>query len=212
MLKISVYPLAGAPPNTPEDSYSFTFTSTSTAISDREHFKTELSAMIQANRARREADALQLAANDITGVNKSTSISGVSLKGKEKASMDESTSNSFKYKREVLSADVSLAELHRTLVIGGMISESEFWEGREDLLLEAAAKDQQQQGKSGKMVDPKPIQGDGLDYTVKITNELMKDIFAEYPSVLQAFNDNVPQPVSVSYLLYVISYYNRLMD
>lgn len=194
MLRVSVYPISATVPQADEN-HSFTFTAASSAISDREHFKAQLSIIISLNRNRKEQQASAPASPGGT----STPGSGAdralgSIKGKERAIPSQAVL-SFELRKAVLTSDPDLAALHRELVLGGLISELEFWEGREDLLAEVQAEKAQQHGKSGKMVDPKPEQGEGLDYTVKITPQLMQEIFEEYPNVLRAFDENVPEPV-----------------
>jgi len=54
-------------------------------------------------------------------------------------------------------------------------------------------------GKSGEMVDPKTVTGQNGQVTVKITPALIREIFEEFPVVLRAYNDNVPEPVSLTF-------------
>jgi transcription initiation factor TFIIH subunit 1 len=200
-----------------EDSYNFTFTSAASALSDREKFKGEISGMIARNRER-EAEA---ATSKASG---STSGPGGGMdkgKGKQKATENgngaasggsggASTPNSsttmnqpgqsqggtFRLRKQVLQSSPQLLTLHRELVLSGALTEAEFWEGREQLLESLAAEESLMRGKSGQMVDPKTITGQNGEVTVKITPALIREIFEEFPVVLQAYNDNVPQPVS----------------
>ncbi|KNZ72901.1 RNA polymerase II transcription factor B subunit 1 [Termitomyces sp. J132] len=86
----------------------------------------------------------------------------------------------------------AIAQLHRDLVIAGQITEEEFWDGREHLLLAQAAADAQKKGKSGQLVDPRPEAVDGGEIKIRITPQLVHDIFDEYPVVAKAYSDNVP--------------------
>lgn len=106
----------------------------------------------------------------------------------------------FHLRKLILQSSPALLSLHRALVISHQISESEFWAGRQDLLDAARAAESQLRGKSGGMVDPRPETDERGDVTVKITPQLIMEIFEEYPMVLRAYNENVPEPVSRSVL------------
>lgn len=179
-------------------------------MSDRERFKKELSTFIAENREqvtseRMDVDGEEDVKPDLTKLDKGKG------KGKENASnapagataaavkpsttAANSATSDFRLRKLVLQAHPALMALHRDLVMSRQISEAEFWEGRSDLLDAARAAESQLKGKSGGMVDPKPETDDKGDVTVKITPQLIIDIFAEYPAVLRAYNDNVPDPL-----------------
>ncbi|KAL7281728.1 hypothetical protein ACG7TL_005046 [Trametes sanguinea] len=101
----------------------------------------------------------------------------------------------FRLRKKVLLSNPELAQLHRELVMGGHISENEFWEGREHLLLAQAAAESQKKGKPGQLVDPRPQTVDG-EIKIVITPQLVHDIFEEFPIVAKAYNDNVPGKLS----------------
>ncbi|KAK7692566.1 hypothetical protein QCA50_004196 [Cerrena zonata] len=103
----------------------------------------------------------------------------------------------FRLRKKVLVSTPELAQLHRELVMTGQISENEFWEGREHLLLAQAAAESQKRGKPGQLVDPRPQTVDG-EVKIVITPQLVHDIFEEYPVVAKAYNDNVPNKLSES--------------
>ncbi|KAI8993080.1 hypothetical protein BD414DRAFT_483241, partial [Trametes punicea] len=103
--------------------------------------------------------------------------------------------NDFRLRKKVLLGNPELAQLHRELVMGGHISENEFWEGREHLLLAQAAAESQKRGKPGQLVDPRPQTVDG-EIKIIITPQLVHDIFEEFPIVARAYNDNVPSKLS----------------
>ncbi|EEB94959.1 hypothetical protein MPER_06148, partial [Moniliophthora perniciosa FA553] len=102
----------------------------------------------------------------------------------------------FRLRKNVLLSNPDLAALHRELVIGGHITESEFWEGREHLLLAQVASEAQKKGKPGQLVDPRPEAVEGGEIKIRITPQLVHDIFDEYPVVAKAYNDNVPIKLS----------------
>ncbi|EKM80679.1 hypothetical protein AGABI1DRAFT_119267 [Agaricus bisporus var. burnettii JB137-S8] len=104
--------------------------------------------------------------------------------------------NDFKLRRKVLMGDPDLAALHKDLVIGGQITEAEFWDGREHLLLAQSATDSQRKGKPGQLVDPRPETVDGGEIKIRITPQLVYDIFDEYPVVAKAYSENVPSQLT----------------
>lgn len=182
MLRVGVLPAAPTAPPV-EEFFNFTFIAASSALSDRERFKKEISDLVAANRERIS--------------NGDTSIPGdtPSAKGKERAIPLPPAPTTFHLRKKVLMSDPALAALHRDLVQSKMISEAEFWEGREDLILAASADEGQRKGRSSEMVDPRPETSEGGEVTVKITPTLIREIFEEYPSVLRAYGDNVPNPL-----------------
>ena len=225
MLKVGLTPLppttatGSAPPTEPTpENHNFTFTATppSAATGDRDLFKQQLSAVIADNRQRAEhanADSHPVAAPNRS--NGGSAPGGDDLKplaggfsaldkgkGKELTPAPVATaggamSSTFALRRGLLESDPELNMLHRELVRSRVITEAEFWEGREQLVEAAAAELAQRKGRSGEMVDPRPELGDGGEVTVKITPQLIKEIFEEYPAVLRAYNENVPEPVSI---------------
>lgn len=224
-LKIALSP--ETPTSVGEESYNFQFTAGSSAVSDRERFKKELSTFIAKNRDTASSsnnmdldvkpDLNQLAAATASaldkGKTKATQHTGAAtnttsaqspatasgqarVPGTTPHSTNPAQATSdFHLRKLVLQAHPALMSLHRDLVMSRQISEQEFWAGREDLLDAVRAAEQQLKGKSGGMVDPKPETDNKGDVTVKITPQLIIDIFAEYPAVLRAYNDNVPNPV-----------------
>lgn len=199
------------------ENHNFTFTASppSAAQGDRDLFKQQLSAVIADNRHRAEAAK----ANPVAAAGRANGATPAPVdedvkplaggfsaadkgKGKEVASNGVGTaggamSSTFALRRGLLESDPELNMLHRELVRSKVITEAEFWEGREQLVEAAAAEMAQKKGRSGEMVDPRPELGDGGEVTVKITPQLIKEIFEEYPAVLRAYNENVPEPVSV---------------
>ncbi|KAM0789520.1 hypothetical protein ACM66B_000335 [Microbotryomycetes sp. NB124-2] len=228
-LKIALRPLTAT--SVGDESYNFQFTAGSSAVSDRERFKKELSTIINSNRERALADPpaplpsagapnpmqvdqdvkpspAQLSAAD-KGKQKAGPVaqaatsaisarSGTPSTGSRQGTVAQPSSSStsdFHLRKLVLQADPPLKQLYTDLVIGRQISDAEFWEGREDLLEAARAIENQMRGKSGAMVDLRPETDEKGDVTVKITPQLIADIFAEYPMVLRAYNENVPDPL-----------------
>ncbi|KAF5351862.1 hypothetical protein D9756_007575 [Leucocoprinus leucothites] len=104
--------------------------------------------------------------------------------------------NDFKLRKKVLMGNPDLAALHKDLVISGQITEAEFWDGREHLLLAQAAADNQRKGKPGQLVDPRPETVEGGEIKIRITPQLVHDIFDEYPVVGTAYSENVPNKLT----------------
>ncbi|TEB30367.1 hypothetical protein FA13DRAFT_1733682 [Coprinellus micaceus] len=102
----------------------------------------------------------------------------------------------FRLRKKVLMNNPELGALHRDLVMTGQITEAEFWDGREHLLLAQQAAESQRKGKSGQLVDPRPETVEGGEIKIRITPQLVHDIFDEYPVVQKAYSENVPQNLS----------------
>ena len=66
---------------------------------------------------------------------------------------------------------------------------------KQHLLLAQATIESQRKGKPGQLVDPRPETVDGGEVKIRITPQLVHDIFDEYPVVAKAYNDNVPSKV-----------------
>jgi transcription initiation factor TFIIH subunit 1 len=99
-------------------------------------------------------------------------------------------------RQRLLKTNPELLNLHIELVRTGQITEEEFWEGREYLLLAESVAVSQKQGRNAIIVDPRPEQGENGETKIKLSQQLIKDIFEQYPIVAKVYNDNVPEPVS----------------
>ncbi|SCV69839.1 BQ2448_1233 [Microbotryum intermedium] len=224
-LRVTLHPLAALPRHitlspldkADEAAYSFHFTAGSSAISDREHFKKQLTHIIANNRelevnaalapvdtAAAAAAAVAATSNDPKGKGKAratadvptSTTTAVSSGAGNAAAANSSAAADFRLRKLVLQAHPNLMTLHRELVMSGQIAEAEFWEGREALLEQARAGEAQLRGKSAAMVDLRPETSESGEVTVKITPTQIADIFAEYPMVLKAYNENVPVPLN----------------
>ncbi|KAF4598194.1 TFB1 family protein [Pleurotus pulmonarius] len=197
--------------------HNFTFTSPQpTSITEREKFKKEMTMIISRNRSASElAPKLALPIPPTAApISVSTSTASdpkalparisthraASVASERRAATPVLTGidpvSDFRLRKKVLVSDPELAALHRELVISGQISEAEFWDGREHLLLAQAAFENQKKGKSGQLVDPRPETVEGGEIKIRITPQLVHDIFDEYPVVAKAYNDNVPSKLS----------------
>ncbi|KAG6918522.1 hypothetical protein DXG01_013612 [Tephrocybe rancida] len=192
--------------------HNFTFTAPApVAYNERERFKKELTTIISRNRAQ---DPPTTAATPIPALTTSTPllpitsvtptprpIAPLPSAAVAAAASRRSTpvipgtdpASDFRLRKIVLVANPDLAQLHRDLVIGGQITEAEFWDGREHLLLGQAAQEAQKKGKSGQLVDPRPEAVDGGEIKIRITPQLVHDIFDEYPVVARAYSENLTE-------------------
>ncbi|KAG6831678.1 hypothetical protein H0H92_008321 [Tricholoma furcatifolium] len=159
--------------------HNFTFTAPPPhAYNERESFKKELTAIISRNRAQEP-------------VQPPVAPAPVSVTPSQTSTPTPQPSD-FRLRKQVLITNPDLAQLHRDLVIAGHITEADFWDGREHLLLAQAAAQSQKKGKSGQLVDPRPEAVDGGEIKIRITPQLVHDIFDEYPVVAKAYSENVP--------------------
>lgn len=208
-----------------EAGHTFLFISPQ-AFAERESFKKELTNIIGANRAVQAvtpstapSTPANYASRSHAGPTPNTApgsrAASVASSGRDSPAA-VGTPEDFAVRKKVLMKNAELASLHRELVMSGQITEVEFWEGREvscfvELLprtvaetkgmcfqhmLEAEmAQDNQRRGRPGQLVDPRPETVDG-DIKIRVTPQLVHDIFEEYPVVARAYNDNVPKQVN----------------
>ncbi|KAI0703370.1 hypothetical protein C8T65DRAFT_654998 [Cerioporus squamosus] len=204
-----------------EAGHNFTFTSPqAVALAERDKFEAELTNIIARNRAGAPqavpapTKPLQAATPAPTTPAHGSAVGtpmrpppplarpstsrAVSVASDMRASgtpVGNDATSDFRLRKKVLLSNPELAQLHRELVMGGHISENEFWEGREHLLLAQAAAESQKRGKPGQLVDPRPTSVDG-EVKIVITPQLVHDIFEEFPIVARAYSDNVPAKLS----------------
>ncbi|CAL1706845.1 unnamed protein product [Somion occarium] len=191
--------------------HNFTFTSPQPAsLTEREKFKAELTNIISRNRSGVATPAPGTRPPRTPGVpgtpvprpapslSRAASTSRAPSVGSDSRGPGTPVgdpTHDFRLRKKVLMSTPELAQLHRELVMTGQISENEFWEGREHLLLAQAAAESQKRGKPGQLVDPRPQTVDG-EVKIVITPQLVHDIFEEYPVVAKAYTDNVPNKLS----------------
>lgn len=181
-----------------EVGHNFTFTAPlSVAYSERESFKSRLTSIISRNRS------MQDSASPVTPTSALTpaSVPVPSLVVSSDCRTTPVTSGNdphadYRLRVKVLLANPDLSALHRELVMTGQISEDDFWDGREHLLLTESAVENQKRGKPGQLVDPRPEAVQGGDIRIKITPQLVHDIFDEYPVVAKAYSENVPEKLT----------------
>ncbi|KAH9058834.1 hypothetical protein EDB87DRAFT_1625613 [Lactarius vividus] len=190
--------------------HNFAFTSPAPlALTERETFKAQLTTIISNNRAARDAGAVQPPQTAVQTPTSSSSVRRAPAPAPPRPSDSRAESvsshrgtpvndpiNDFHVRKKVLLNTPELAALHRELVMSGQITETEFWEGREQLLLAQAASDSQKKGRPGQLVDPRPQAVEGGEVKIVITPQLVHDIFDEYPVVAKAYDENVPSKLS----------------
>jgi len=102
---------------------------------------------------------------------------------------------------QALSSDALLRDMYQTLVLGGVVTDEEFWMNakiRDKFGLEASGGDQDKQQigiGSGISTDLAPVIDDE-EVEFRMTPSLIHDIFSHNPDVYQAYLDNVPEKMS----------------
>lgn len=103
-------------------------------------------------------------------------------------------------RKELLKKNVEIAQLYEETVKTGVISDEDFWEARRNLFTDVVARRATGQKIGIENTLDGDLKGarDGMSDTVtcNLTNEKMHRIFAERPSVRQAFLDNVPKKMT----------------
>lgn len=100
---------------------------------------------------------------------------------------------------KLLRDDSELQRMHKQFVMTGILTESEFWATRKNLLDDAAIKVSKQRTgfKSSMLADIRPLtDGRTNKVTFSLTPEIIHQIFAEKPAVHRAFLDLVPNKMS----------------
>ncbi|KAI6098988.1 hypothetical protein EDD16DRAFT_1766100 [Pisolithus croceorrhizus] len=200
--------------------HNFTFSSEpqTVALTERETFKSELTNVISRNRSGAGAappppgvvtpKAPVTASTSVSPSKPSTPVAvpasrasvsratSVASDGRVPIIPGADAASDFRLRKKVLMSNPELLALHKDLVMTGQITESEFWEGREYLLLAQAAAEAQKRGRPGQLVDPRPQTVEGGEVKIVITPQLVHDIFEEYPVVAKAYSENVPSKLS----------------
>ncbi|KAL2611441.1 hypothetical protein R1flu_023133 [Riccia fluitans] len=100
---------------------------------------------------------------------------------------------------KLLQTDSELQKLHSELVIGGVLSETEFWAARKHMLEEDVTRGPKQRTglKTAMLADVRPLtDGRTNKVTFNLTPEIIHQIFTEKPAVHRAFLQNVPTKMS----------------
>lgn len=108
------------------------------------------------------------------------------------------SSTEMEFRFNLLREDSELQRLHKQFVMSGILTESEFWSTRKNLLDDSAIKlSKQRRGFKSAMADIRPLtDGRTNKVTFSLTTEIIHQIFAEKPAVHRAFLDYVPSKMS----------------
>ncbi|WWC69962.1 uncharacterized protein I206_103906 [Kwoniella pini CBS 10737] len=116
----------------------------------------------------------------------------------------------YKLRQKVLEKNPTLRMLHRELVIGKQITEEEFWDGRESLIQAEEMAYAQKPGRASRLLDDRfdldagrkgkgtggtgvgIKQNDNGPIILKLSKELTREIFEEFPVVQDAYAKYVP--------------------
>ncbi|GMH39162.1 hypothetical protein BSKO_07060 [Bryopsis sp. KO-2023] len=112
------------------------------------------------------------------------------------ASKGRATGKDAVAKKALLEQDKDVRELFNTLVLGGVISDAEFWRTRGHLLKQSkrASKDRQKIGLASSFMAEMTSGGDGTSQKIRVqlTPEVIRNIFSERPHIHRAFLEHVP--------------------
>jgi transcription initiation factor TFIIH subunit 1 len=102
----------------------------------------------------------------------------------------------------ILKSNPDLAALHHSLVMTSrVLTEAEFWEGREDMLNSESFSLSQKTGRIPQMINTKQIVSgggkDGEENVINISESMVRDIFEIYPVVKKVWDENVPKKVCI---------------
>ncbi|PWN47452.1 BSD-domain-containing protein, partial [Violaceomyces palustris] len=95
----------------------------------------------------------------------------------------------------VLKSNPSLLSLHKDVVGGGSMPDSEFWSHpqRKAMIRAERARQDQRKGRNAMLADPKPTPNEAGEMKLSITPQLIRDMFEQYPVVARAYEENVPE-------------------
>ncbi|KAI9503410.1 hypothetical protein BX070DRAFT_191662, partial [Coemansia spiralis] len=198
MLRVSAVPPGSSPDAQPTLIHTLTWkmADKQAAIADREKYVAELS--ILTSRRAQGANAGQQAAQSAqaTGTQSNAATPQEAPTddkfGKVKIGAVPASAEEIKLREEVLSKNLELAKVHKSLVVSGLISEDEFWSTRKHVLETQAIQSQLRKGETSAWLDlERTIQESG-NFKYTITPNIARRIFKEYPQVKRAYVENVP--------------------
>ena len=102
-----------------------------------------------------------------------------------------------KHRAAVLASQPALKKQHREMVDSGLISEEDFWSGRQNILTEEASK-RQRTAKTTHLLTDLAAQSEPGEKVVKynLNAEMIHQIFVQYPAVYRAYKAQVPDRMS----------------
>ncbi|KIO32239.1 hypothetical protein M407DRAFT_215073 [Tulasnella calospora MUT 4182] len=159
---------------------------------DVENFKTRLSEIAAQNKEKKAAQEAAAAAPAAS----TSEPQGPGASSLRIATAQRPPPTRNELRKSILMRDAELARLHADLVMNGHITEAEFWEGREHLVLAEAASESQRRGKPSVIVDPRPVRDESGNAVMKLTPAMIEELFDEFPVLRKAYDENVPKPLS----------------
>ncbi|KAJ1345399.1 hypothetical protein BSLG_000912 [Batrachochytrium salamandrivorans] len=195
LLKLSLWPVG----DTPEITHNFAFSGGATAEADRDRIKDIIATRIAANRQMAGLASASTASAAVHPISDATprSVSAVSTptSASHKTAL---TVQDIQARQTLLSRNKDLAKIHKEIVMGGLISEQDFWSTRRQTIVNQEWQTFQKKGpSSGSLADIKPtVDGDGSDVKYTLTPDIIHSIFTEYPGVHKAFQDHVPDKMT----------------
>ncbi|SPO39649.1 related to TFB1 - subunit of RNA polymerase II transcription initiation factor TFIIH [Pseudozyma flocculosa] len=135
------------------------------------------------------------------------SSSGLSSPGQSFAKRSDTASDPLmpltdnKLRVSVLRSDKNLRNLHMdVVVIGGAMKDEDFWSHpqRQALIRAERARLEQRRGRNARLADPKPAHNEAGELKLNVSNELIADIFEQFPVVARAYEENVPSKLDQS--------------
>ena len=156
-----------------------------TAMAHRELFKERLAAAIAKVRSAESSGPTQARTDSTSSGRAQGEVSAIS---------------ELKLRGQVLLAHPSLLALHKDVVGTGLLSDADFWAhpSRAALLRAERARVQQRTGRSARIADPHPTQGESGELKINITPQLIRQLFEQYPVLTRAYDENVPQRLDES--------------
>ncbi|KAJ1770242.1 RNA polymerase II transcription factor B subunit 1 [Coemansia sp. RSA 1843] len=194
---------SGSPPDaqpTVKPTFTWKTTDKDAAIADREKYVNEFS-IITNRRAQQGGGAGQQGAQQQQqqqqrGTSETTAGDDKNRFGGVKIGAVPASAEEIKLREEVLSKNVELGKVHKSLVISGLISEDEFWSTRKHILETQAIQSQLRKGETSAWLDLTPSTQESGNFKYTITPNIARRIFKEFPQVKRAYVDNVPHKVS----------------
>ncbi|KAI8926635.1 hypothetical protein BC831DRAFT_455499 [Entophlyctis helioformis] len=191
LLKLALWPVNGGP----ETSHALSFAGPS-ALADRDRVKDilaqRLGGLLSAP-ASAPASAPTSAPASRPATPAAAAASGTA------ASRIVLTALDIQARQALLARDKHLARLHKELVMGGLVSEQEFWDTRRQTLINQEWLTVQKRGTSSESLAdlrPSATDGDGSDVKYTLTAEIIHSIFTQFPGVHKAYKDNVPEKLT----------------
>ncbi|KAK9767794.1 RNA polymerase II transcription factor B subunit 1 [Basidiobolus ranarum] len=213
VLKVTSVSSAGV-----EGSYTFTFISKN-ALRERDSFKDKISSILSSLRTSSPASTLYVPSptggtstpgsspisspapsSQPISVPKKLNLRVPTFKSRSASPVRFSTKpftrEDIEIRKTLLARNRDLSSLHKELVLGGHVTEEDFWETRQHLLRNQRVKLRQHKGQPSAWLELKPVQQEGNNIKYTLTPSIIQGIFLRYPPVKKAYDLNVPRKIS----------------